>query len=130
MCLDSCFRVLAVILVSDFVGPTQQCPSVVCFVFKEGGCDSAKLPVALWRAVLAETLRRAAGTCFKSYSDRELNTLVDLLLHGRNNSMCTFVVVVVVVDGTFFLIFPLRILLLFFFSDGKASLDSPATQFD
>ena len=116
---------LAVILVSDFVGPIQQCPSVVCFVFKEGGCDSAELPVALWRAVLAETLRRAAGTCFKSYSDRELNTLVDLLLHGRNNSMFTFVVVVVA--GTFFLIFPLRILLFFFFSDGKAS---PATQLD
>ena len=103
----------------------------MCFVFKEGGCDSAKLPVALWHAVLAETLRRAAGTCFKSYSDRELNTLVDLLLHGRNSSMFTFVVVVdIVVEGTFFLILPLRICLFLFFSDAKASLGGPATQLD
>ena len=71
--------------------------------------------MALWRAVLAETLRRAAGTCFKSYSDRELNTLVDLLLHGRNNSMFTFLGVVVAVDGTFFLISSAQIFIYIFF---------------
>ncbi|KAK7093751.1 uncharacterized protein [Littorina saxatilis] len=44
------------------------------------------LPAALWYAFLAETLRRG-GSVFKGYTDRELNTFVDLLLRGRNNSL-------------------------------------------
>ncbi|KAL8574864.1 hypothetical protein ACOMHN_044886 [Nucella lapillus] len=55
--------------------------------YEEEGRDPDQFPRALWHAFVAEILRRSGGSLFKPYSDRERNTLLDLLLHGRKNSL-------------------------------------------
>ncbi|XP_076472562.1 uncharacterized protein LOC143301968 isoform X2 [Babylonia areolata] len=55
--------------------------------YEEEGRDPDQLPRGLWLAFLAEMLRRAGGREFKGRNDRQLNIIVDLLLHGRTNSL-------------------------------------------